>query len=127
MKTFDKFYLFKRSVAEELCTNAMLGVYDGSAETVPYLESCTGLHQETGTLLIITREITREGMNCIHLLISFRSMLDPRIVVEFDEAIAGEWIEVFFGDAQRLIVEDKGVNNHHYRVFCDENWQPIQL
>lgn len=66
---------------------------------------------------------------CEHLSMSLQAPpeglpLPPRLV--------REWTTAFFGDSTRLIWEEgpfsmkgKALGVHHYRVFCDPEWEPI--
>jgi hypothetical protein len=118
----------KHSVADKLKTAARSGVFRGILDgaAVAYLDDCKAFHSPTGTLLIFTRD-TAEYDRCLHLSISFREPFAIGVRRPFDEQLAEEWCALFFGEAKPI--EDSPVSPEvrHYRVFCDANWQPIQL
>lgn len=69
---------------------------------------------------------------CEHLSLSFWDAMKDDAPVPFDRTLAKEVLDVFFGSATRLIWEESpktpgGIRTdaHHFRVFCDVNWQPI--
>lgn len=69
---------------------------------------------------------------CEHLSLSFWDAMHDNAPIAFDRGLADEVLETFFGSALRLIWEEgpktpEGVRTgaHHFRVFCDVNWQPI--
>lgn len=149
MRVFDRFTL-KDEVARQMWRRAWYGVWNGrgirnSADYYDqmqqtYFERCTGMHEPTGTILIFTRD---EGMHssgwwknpdyerCFHLSLSFRDPANgnprPR-----DIQLSKEWVEAFFSENRRLIwaespysEDGKAAEVWHYRVFCDEHWQPL--
>lgn len=68
---------------------------------------------------------------CYHLSLSFRDPLKGDSV-PFEDKIADQWIDAFYGPWRKYIwlesakfPEGKQADVRHYRVFCDEHWQPI--
>jgi hypothetical protein len=130
---------FKSSVVADLKSHALGGVFDGR-ETF-YVGYCTGFHAPTGSFLIFTRDTGHHTSGwfknpdyerCLHLSMSFRAPFDVSIPRDFDVALAKEWAEIFFGEARRYIWAEspksdvgKAAGVWHYRVFCDEHWQPM--
>ena len=105
------------------------------------LQQCTALHVASGTILIFTRESGYHSSGwwknpdyerCWHLSLSFRDV-ESWGYLPFSEKLAHEWVEVFFGDSKRFLwieppayPEGKQAGVWHYRLFCDEGWQPIK-
>lgn len=105
-----------------------------------YLSTCTGYDAKTGARLIFTRDVGMHSCGwwknpdyerCYHLSISFRYFLSGAFA-PFDRGIALEYLKAFFGDDHRktwseppYTREGKVVECWHFRLFCDEHWQPI--
>ena len=106
-----------------------------------YLFRCTVDHLPTGARLMFTRDVGHHTSGwfknpdyerCLHLSVSYR---DPE-TGECDQqraAESDEWARLFFGYAVRLAWIEGPATAHgrnagvrHYRVFCDEQWQPIK-
>lgn len=69
---------------------------------------------------------------CEHLSLSMWDAAKDRTPIPFDAWIAERIVEWFFRPASRLVWMEspttdggKAVGAHHYRVFCDDRWQPI--
>lgn len=114
------------------------GIYEGYG---PPPLSCHLDDRRTSARLFFTRD---GGMHtsgwfknpdyerCYHLSISFR---DPETgqPAPFDRHSAEVWVTAFFGDDQRYAwmegpktPDGKKCDVWHWRVFCDEHWQPIK-
>lgn len=114
------------------------GIYEGYG---PPPLSCQFDDRRTGTRLFFTRD---GGMHssgwfknpdyerCYHLSLSFR---DPETGASapFDRRAAAVWLRVFFGEHERLTWCESPKTEHgkalgvwHWRLFCDEHWQPIK-
>jgi hypothetical protein len=123
-RIFDHRWLMA-GVAKELKRVSLTGVLDGTSKTKLYQDACTAVHSLSGSVLVFTRD---QGMHscgwwknpdfeqCWHLSLSFKD-------VETGEP-TGErnviWSEPPFDPiAKKLDV-------WHYRLFCDEFWQPIK-
>lgn len=130
----------KHSIVQDLKREASRGVHMGRNDS-GYTLACTVIDAGTGSVLIYTRDA---GMHtsgwlknpdyerCLHLSISFRAVTDLEQIAPFDRALAGEWVELFFGPDKRLVLVESPKSPagrqhdvHHFRVFCDEHWQPI--
>lgn len=113
-------------------------VYDGRNPNTPYFQHARQFHQETGTLLLFTRDVGHhtggwfknpDYEQCYHLSLSFwgPQTLKPR---SFDHPLAAAWVQAFYGAYTHLVWEEGPQFNlepevRHYRVFCDAHWQPI--
>ena len=119
--------------------------YGGSFLTIDndsnYMRSCSAYHRQTGSMIIFTRETGYHSQGwwkhpdyerCYHLSLSFRDPItqEPR---PFDKKLAAEWIKSFLGNDHTLTwceppcyAEGKSVGVHHYRLFCDPEWQAIK-
>ena len=111
---------------------AKSGTFDGSAHT-DYLESCRWFVERYDCIIILTRDVgyhtsgwwkNPDYERCYHLSISFPGGRDIRKLEHI--------LEKFFGNNRRLLwceppysKQGKQVEVYHYRLFCDENWQPI--
>jgi hypothetical protein len=142
MRSYGAHWL-KASVAQKLLATVHFKEFDGTMTpaNAAYMESQKALHEPTGSLLIFTRDTGHhtsgwfknpEFERCLHLSISFREPFNVYEQAEFNRRLAGEWCELFFGDSARLawIESPKSAIGRklevlHYRVFCDEYWQPI--
>ena len=111
----------------------------------PYFHSATRPHIPTGSLLLFTRDYgyyaSREISSalydrCYHLSISFKDFSKkPPLPADFNPALASAWVQAFFEDWQSLVwTNDNNAQRnaridevHHYRVFCDHSWQPLDL
>ncbi len=105
-----------------------------------YRDCCTTMHTD-GAVLMFTRDTGHHSSGwfknpdyerCWHLSISFR---DPETGEgrPFDHAEAERWVKMFFrGHTEKVwcepprYPEGKLFEVHHYRLFCDEAWQPIK-
>ena len=123
---------------------AAKGCYDGTDNTILYLNNCKLFHKITGTYLIFTRDVGYHSCGwfknpdyerCYHLSLSFKGIdLVGKIYdLPHNRALAEKWIDLFFGDNKKLLwiegpfsKEGKQTDCYHYRLFCDEKWQPIK-
>jgi hypothetical protein len=119
---------------------ASRGTWDGRSMT-PYSHSCRHAHSLRGIGSIMTREVGYHSSGwyknpdferCVHLSLSFYdpATLQPK---PHDHAIASKIVKaMFFPHAKYVLVEPPRYNLgkkhdvHHYRMFCDEHWQPIK-
>lgn len=113
---------------------ASSGFYTGQQNST-YLEDCKWYIEKHEALIIFTRDIGHhEGgwwknpdyERCWHLSISFPKTGRSKNGLS-------DIVTHLFGDSKNLIWEEapyseagkkRGV--YHYRLFCDENWQPIK-
>lgn len=133
----------KTSIASHLRRMAWTGTFDGHMTTgaASYMDECTGFDQYTGSFLIFTRDIGHHTSGwfknpdyerCFHLSISFREPSNIDQPAAYDEKIAREWIDAFFGDDARYLWAETAKSPEgielgvmHWRCFTDEHWQPI--
>lgn len=125
---------------------AMRGFYDGSmsARNLSLMQVCTHrftqFRRERAVAIILTRDIghQRNGWwknpdyeRCWHLSLSQR---DPRTFQSVPKELPffAELAEAFFGREARLTwlegpysPEGKQADVWHYRLFCNEAWEPI--
>lgn len=105
-----------------------------------YRDRCMAMHTD-GTVLMFTRDTGHHSAGwfknpdyerCWHLSISFRDPEtgEPR---PFDHAESERWTKMFFrGSTEKVwceppcTPEGKANGVYHYRLFCDEGWQPIK-
>lgn len=108
------------------------GVWDGKNIT-PYFEDCRWWLERFDCLIIFTRDIGYHSCGwwknpdyerCYHLSISFPGGRNRRK----EEYV----LQKLFGGNCRLLwceppysSEGKRAEVYHYRLFCDEGWQPI--
>lgn len=132
-------------IAADMRLVAARMLYDGrNTETARrHIQRCTRYHPPTQAVLLFTRD---GGMHssgwwknpdyerCFHLSISFGAP-DGRGWADLpqDHKRAAKWCEIFFGENTRLLwIEPpfsdvgKARDVYHYRLFCDEHWQPIK-
>ncbi|QLE46413.1 hypothetical protein FD723_40080 (plasmid) [Nostoc sp. C052] len=141
MKIFDDRWLMA-GIVKEMRRRALLGISNGIANqnNNRYLENCAGRHLKSGTVMIFSRDC---GMHqsgwlknpdydrCFHLSLSF---FDPETEepADKDPKLTDEWLNLFFQDNKRLLwIEPphysagKIKDVWHYRLMCNEMWQPI--
>jgi hypothetical protein len=140
IKYFDKHSL-KSAVCDYLKKMAFLGSVQEGFSPFNYIFKCTAFHLPTGAKVTFTRDIGMHSSGwfknpdyerCFHLSLSF---LDPNTMalLSHDKKIAREWCQVFFFRNCNLLwieppysPDGKQYDVWHYRLFCDENWQPIK-
>lgn len=139
MKTFDNSWL-KTSVVDYLKKQSFTGFYDGTQRTYAYTTLCQGFHLSSGTTLMFTRD---QGMHscgwwknpdyerCWHLSLAFRDSISHESKPK-DSKLTQEWIELFFSTNKNMLwceppfsKTGKQLDVWHYRLFCNQNWQPI--
>lgn len=141
MRVFGRKWL-KTTVAAELRRNALRGGFNGleSPSNVIYLNTCTGFHLPTGSLVMFSRDVGHHTSGwwknpdyeqCWHLSLSFRDS-ESGAQLPRDRKETREWIDAFFGDHRRLLwceppysAEGRRGDVWHYRLFCDRTWTPI--
>lgn len=130
----------KHSIVQNLKLEAARGVHLGRPNR-GYTSACTAISAGSGSILIFTRDAGMHSSGwfknpdyerCLHLSISFRAVTDLVRLAPFDRRVAAEWVDLFFGPEKRLVLVEspkskvgKQHDVHHYRLFCDEHWQPI--
>lgn len=124
--------------AKMMKKHAAAGTFDGRTEGI-YFKRAKRVHQESGTLMIYTRDVGHHTSGwwknpdyerCLHLSISYWDM-ETRTPRPFEAALTKLWIVTFFGEWRRYIWEEKASTPNlrsdvrHFRVFCNAAWQPI--
>ena len=127
--------------AISLKSHASNFLFDGTALTRHVIDKCKAYHQQTGTVLIYTKESgyhsggwwkNPDYERCWHLSVSFA---DPSTGERgfFSRKMAERWVKLFFGDhCDKLwceppyTKEGKQLVVWHYRLFCDPAWNPIK-
>jgi len=127
-----------------LCAAASTGFYMGlirDARDKAYIDGCRQVDYRNGILLLFSRDVGHHSNGwwknpdyerCWHLSVSFfdPQTLEPR---QFDSRLAWRYARLMFGDDTRwcwieppFSAEGKLRGVHHYRVFADEDWQPMK-
>lgn len=132
MKTIS-FNATDSHIFPRIANTAKSGVFDGSTIT-PYFESCRWFVERYDCIIILTRDVGYHSSGwwrnpdyerCYHLSISF---LNGRCINKLEHILTR-----FFGNNRRLLwceppYSKPGKQNeiYHYRLFCDEHWQPVK-
>jgi hypothetical protein len=142
MRTYGEHWL-KASVASKMRTAAWLDTFDGlmTVRAQRYMDAATAFHAPSGSFLIFTRDTghhtsgwfkNAEFEQCFHLSIHFTEPFDKSQPSQFDKSLTAEWCELFFRENARNVwiesaktPEGQSLDVLHYRLFCDEHWQPI--
>jgi hypothetical protein len=117
---------------------ANLGLYDGRAIT-PYFHACKRNDPNTGTSLLFTRDTGMHSSGwfknpdyerCHHLSMTFYDPFTGEWAPK-NEALTRKWLKAFYGDHMRWTWAEPPTGKYpadtwHYRLFCDEHWQPIK-
>jgi hypothetical protein len=140
-----------RLIVAHMKNRAARGTWDGRRHPVTdlYFRSCIRDHNRTGSRLIFTRDTGHHASGwfknpdyerCLHLSMS---SYDPQPAIwapgdppvgtgSLDWKVARLWAELFFGAAlPKVWIESpksaagKERDVWHWRLFCDERWQPI--
>ena len=143
-KVFE-FGILPSIVAREMYRRAAHGIYTGAdtPDNKRLIKHCTGYWSDRDllTTMIFTRDVGHHsgGMfknpdyeSCLHLSLSFQTIIPPRPARK-SERLTKMWLDAFFPpDYQRCLwaespKSEKGqaLDVWHYRVFCDNRWQPI--
>jgi hypothetical protein len=134
----------KASVVEKMRAASWEGEYYGKPVSLAdrlLLNYCTAVHMASGTCLIFTRDSGHHTSGwfknpdyerCFHLSLSFREPESGGLLPQ-NRVLAEEWCDLFFGDKKRWLWieppatrDGKHADVYHYRLFCDEHWQPIK-
>jgi len=128
--------------AERARARAARGVFDGRMhpKSAYYFDRCRHLHSETGTQLIFTRDIGHHTSGwlknpdyerCYHLSLSFFDGETGERAPQ-NRRLSGRWAKAFYGQDVRLAWVEPSASHYgkrlqvwHWRLFCDEHWQPI--
>jgi len=131
MKTIDRFYL-DFNAFERIKKTAAHGFFDGRSKS-PYLQNCRWWWEKYECTLIFTRDVGHHSSGwwknpdyerCYHLSISFPSGKNKSSLNKIIDGLFGAnkkmlWIEPPYSQ------QGKQAEVWHYRLFCDEHWQPI--
>lgn len=132
-------------IVTQMRLDAARMIYNGRATPAAerHIRRCTRYHEPTLSSLIFTRDA---GMHtsgwwknpdyerCLHLSVSFIYMNGHSFTrLPQDHKMAEKWCKLFFGGNASLLwveppfsEEGKASDVYHYRLFCDEGWQPIK-
>ena len=117
-----------------LFKTAQHGIFDGLEATLPYMEQCRWFLERIDAIVIMTRDTgyhtsgwwkNPDYERCYHISISYPGGTNFRKT---------EWLlKELFGYDRRLMwceppYSEDGKRNevYHYRLFCDEAWNPIK-
>lgn len=111
---------------------AKTGFFDGRSTTT-YFEDCRWFVERYECIIVFTRDIGYHTIGwwknpdyerCYHLSISFPGGSNNRKLEHI--------LDKFFGNNKRLLwceppysKEGKEAGVYHYRLFCNEKWEPI--
>lgn len=131
------------TLVQRMKTAAERSTYDGQLGGGRYLDRCRHYCSNTSALMIFTRDI---GMHtsgwwknpdyerCYHLSISFAAREQAEFFpLPHNHKVARRWCEAIFHDRTKLLWIEPPFSEHgkardvyHYRLFCDEAWQPTK-
>jgi hypothetical protein len=107
----------------------------------PYFVACGKQHNKTGAVIRFTRDTSYHTSGwwknpdyerCYHLSLSF---FDPHSFERIgkQQKLSELWVKEFFGNNRKLLWCEppfspigKTLDVWHYRLFCDESWNPIK-
>lgn len=133
MPTFiDRFWL-DANVFERMKKVAWHGIFNGK-DADDYFYRCRWQWQKYDCLMIFTRDIGHHSSGwwknpdyerCYHLSISFDGGINKNHLEKIIKGLFGTnrnliWVEPPYSEA------GKSKETWHYRLFCDEHWQPIK-
>jgi hypothetical protein len=108
-------------------------MWDGRNKT-PYFDSCIWLLEQYPATIIFTKE---EGYHsggwwknpdyerCWHLSVSFKGGNEKKALTNMLTYLFGEYTRWLWWEPP-YSKEGKENDVNHYRLFCDEYWQPIK-
>lgn len=120
-------------IVSRLFNVASKGTFDGTSETIPYMEMCRWFIERIGAIVIMTRDAgyhtsgwwkNPDYERCYHVSISYPAGTNFKKT---------EWLlNALFGyDRKKMWCEPpyskEGMSSdvYHYRLFCDSEWNPI--
>lgn len=114
--------------------------YFSSAQDRVYQRRCTHIHVQSETSIVFTRDYGHHSCGwiknpdfeyCFHLSLAFRDRETGERRPQ-DKKAAEKWCQLFFGHYRRWLwiespksPEGRIADVWHYRLFCDQAWQPI--
>ena len=120
---------------------AETGIYEGTPKTRDYLMNCNWFLESHGAYMIFTRDVGMHssGMfknpdyeRCYHLSLSFKESITGEPLPK-DKKKTDKIVSALFEKHSNLLwceppYSKDGIENYvwHYRLFCDEHWQPIK-
>jgi hypothetical protein len=119
---------------------ANLDTWDGSGET-PYFVSCRRMNPFRGIATLMTRDVgyhtsgwwkNPDFERCYHLTVSYFDPQTQRPMPQNHQVTAKIAKAMFFPHVKWVLVEppyyETGQRRDvwHYRLFCDERWQPLK-
>lgn len=132
MTTLDQYTLLPDAV-RRMRSTANMGFWDGR-ELTEYFESCRWFHLGYPCMMIFTRDTGYHSggwwknpmyERCYHLSISFQNGRDKKVTDRIIELLFG-WDKKLMWVEPPYSPEGKRMDVYHYRLFCDEHWQPIK-
>jgi hypothetical protein len=137
MTTIPINYPIKEAV-KRILVQARSGVWEG-LEWSDYFKNCSWTVIKDHMTLILTRDVNHhlsgwwknpDYERCWHLSLAFYNRDFSRRPKNVK--LTEKWLDLIFGKYKRLIWTEPpcsktGIKNDswHYRLFCDEHWQPI--
>lgn len=130
MTTIDKYTLLY-DACKRIKYQASLGIWNGKD---PISDACRWLLERYPATLIFTRETGYHSSGwwknpdyerCWHLSISFRGGNEKKALNEIIDNLFGEFKNLIWTEPT-YSQQGKNMDVWHYRLFCDENWRPIQ-
>lgn len=132
MKIIDQYTLLP-DACRRIKAAANRGIWDGKDRT-QYFEDCRWLLQRYPCTIIYTKEYgyhtggwwkNPDYERCWHLSIAFAGGKEKKALSDILKYIFGHyqsliWIEPPYTE------EGKTLDVWHYRLFCDDNWNPIK-
>lgn len=129
-------------LAGHMRLTASQSTWDGTSNVGDaYFDRCRHWDPRTGANMIFTRDVGYHSSGwwknpdyerCQHLSLSFRDPITEERRPQ-DSYLAGLWCRALFGDHYRWIwceppysPQGRAWDVWHYRLFCDEAWQPIK-
>lgn len=135
MKTIPENILFPVAL-QQMKRQAMIGLFHGTDDLYDqiYLAESRWYFLKFGCIIVLTRDTGHHSSGwwknpdyerCWHLSISFPGGRDIKAIEKIVDGLFGEhkkwiWIEPPHGPY------GKQAEVWHYRLFCDEHWQPIK-
>ena len=132
-----------RKLAQRIRRRAELGTWDGRRDplTDPYFRACVTDDSLSGTRLIFTRDIGHHTSGwfknpdyerCYHLSLSSWDAPSGEPTNYLDRDMAMRWVEAIYSVDVRMAWREPAASPEgrerdvvHWRLFCDDHWQPI--
>lgn len=111
----------------------------GNPQSRYVLQRCTHVDPCSGTAVMFTRDTNHHVSGwwknpmyerCYHLSLSYRDVQTGQFAPH-DHRLSEKWLKAFFGSDVRWVWcepptsrQGKATDTWHFRLFCDEGWQP---